>query len=201
MADRLHEVYTNAAVRMSTYLLGVIVGHMLYMYETRYIKQWPGWFRAWGMKVALTMAGCFFLGAPILASPLVNQFLPSRDSIDSDLVVWLIPLFKSAMELSIAVMILLLVTGGGFAFIRRILASQAMKILSNISYAVFLIHVEIMYKLPANQVDSDYWHLFKHAVFFIVVAHGISFFLHLFFEMPVHNVTRHIFKRAFKLVS
>uniref|UniRef100_A0A6G1SPM1 Nose resistant to fluoxetine protein 6 n=1 Tax=Aceria tosichella TaxID=561515 RepID=A0A6G1SPM1_9ACAR len=201
MADRLHEVYTDPAVRMSTYLLGVIVGHLLYLYETGYIKQWPAWFRAWAMKFALLLASCFFLGAPILASPYVNQFLPTKDDIDSDAVVWLIPLFKSAMELSICVMVLLLVTGGGFGFIRRILASQAMKILSNISYAVFLTHVEIMYKLPAHQMDSDYWHLYKHAIFFIVIAHIISFFIHLFFEMPVHNLTRHLFKRAFKIIS
>lgn len=201
MADRLHEVYTNPAVRMSTYLLGVIVGHLLYMYEQRQIKQWPGWFRRWGMKVALLLACCFFLGAPLLASPLINQFLPGREQIDSTAVVWLIPMFKGVMELSICAIILLLVTGGGFSFVRRILASQAMKILSNLSYAVFLTHVEIMYKLPAHQLDSDYWHLFKHVIFFIILAHVVAFFLHLFFEMPVHFMTRHLFKKVFKLIS
>jgi hypothetical protein len=199
MADRLHEVYTNPAVRMSTYLLGVIVGHLLYMYESRQIKQWPGWFRACALKAALLLGVCFFLGAPLLASPLVNQFLPNKQDIDSDTVVWLIPLFKSTMEVSICVIVLLLVTGGGFACVRRALASKTMKVLSNISYAVFLTHVEIMYKLPANQLDSDYWHLYKHATFFIVVAHAVSFVLHLFYEMPIHYITRHAFKRVFRL--
>jgi hypothetical protein len=201
MTDRLHDVYTNSLVRLSTYLLGITIGHLLYLYERRHIEQWPKWFREWGMKVALTVGLTFFYGAQLLASPLVNRFLPHRDQIDSDVVVLLIPLFKSAMEFSICVMILLMVTGGGSALVRRILTSQTMKILASISYAVFLTHVEIMYKLPIQRFASSWWQLIIHAIFFNVFTNIVSFILHLLFEMPVHNLTRHLLKRASKLSS
>ena len=202
MTDRLHDVYTNPLVRLSTYLLGITVGHLLYAYRNGCINQWPVSFTRFGMKTALSIGMAFFFGPQLIVSPILRPLLPRPDQINSDLVVLLIPLFKSAMEFSICVMILLLVTNsGGYAFIRDLLSSRTMKILSNISYAVFLTHVEIMYKLPAQQFDSNWWQLFIHAIFLIVISNLFSFVLHILFELPIQNITAHMFRRVFKRLT
>lgn len=201
MADRLHDVYTDFYVRVSTYLLGVILGHLLYLYETRRIKQWPDWLRKYGMPVSFFVGTSFFLGAKIISNPFINQFMPAREDVNSHHVVLLIPLFKTAMELCQFTVTLLLLTGNGYKWVRDILSSRTMKILSNISYTVFLTHVEIMYKLPSSLFEANYWNLFIFSCFFIVLSHIVSFILYTFYEMPINNVLRYVFKRAYSCIS
>lgn len=196
MADRLIAIYTNFSIRISTYLLGAVMGHLLYLYQTRRIRQWPRWFRQLGLKFAIANGLLFFFGAQVIASPWLNQFLPSREQVDSDLIVLLVPLFKSAMEISMVVSLLLLATGAGFNWLRYLLASKPMKILSSISYAVFLTHVEVMYKMPMAQFESSYWYLFLYSTFFIVFSNILSLFICLLYEMPINNLLRATFKRA-----
>ena len=201
LVDRLHHVYTSFSVRIGTYLMGVIVGHLLYLYETKRIGEIPKPLGQFGMKLALAMGFIFYFGSSFIANPYFNQLLPSRDSLDSDTVALLVPIFKVAMELCLSTIMLLLVTGGGFKFIRHFLSSSSMKILSNISYAVFLSHVEVMYKLPSFKFESNYWYLFIYAVFFIACSHLVAFMLHLFYEMPINNIIRHLFRRVFGLTK
>lgn len=196
MADRLHDVYTDLAVRLNTYLLGVVVGHILYLYETRQLKTLPWWLRKYGMKFALSVACIFFMGAPLISK--LHFLLPSPDSVSSDTIVILIPLFKSAMELSISVVLLLLATGNGNRWISALLTSRYAKILSNISYGVFLVHVEVMYKIPAFKFESSYWYLFTYSTFFVVASNAIAFLVHVLYEMPVNNLLRYLTNRMFK---
>lgn len=201
MADRLHDVYTDFYVRMSTYLLGVVVGHILYLYEIGRIKELPKLLRLIGMKLAICVGFVLYFGARVIANPIINQFLPSPESLTSDTVVLLIPIFKNTMEICLAILVLLLSTGGGSPSVRYLLSTQTMKILSNISYAVFLTHVEVMYKLPGIRFESSYWYLFVYAIYFIITTQVVSFLLHLFYEMPINYIIRHIFKKASKAVQ
>lgn len=201
LADRLHDAYTDLIVRLSTYLLGCMVGHLLYMYETRQIKQWPDWFKRYGMKAALIVGGTFFMGAPILSNPYVSQFMPDSKDVDSDTAALFIPLFKNAMESCVCVILILLVTGGSYKWLTDLLSSNLSKILANISYCVFLIHVEIMYKVRTEQIESNYWSLYIHSTFFIVVANLAGFFVHLLYEMPINNMLRYIFQKLLRLVK
>lgn len=197
LTDRLHDVYTTLAIRLSTYLLGIIVGHMLYQYEIGNIKRIPRWFRRYGLKLALLIGSGSFLFAPLVAQPAVNQFLPGPDSFDSDTMVILIPFLKTTMELCICVAIFALVTGGGFKWLNELLASQPARVLSNISYGVFLVHIEVMYKVPLTKYDTSYYYLFLYSSFFILLSNVIAFFMHVLYEMPINNVLRYIFKKIF----
>lgn len=198
LADRLHDVYTNLSVRLSTYLLGVVVGHLLYLYDSRQIKKWPRWFTLIGLKLALSCAFVFFMGALVISNPTINQFLPAAENVDSDLAVILIPLFKAAMEICMSVGILLLVTGSGYQWVGELLSSNVVKVFSNISYGVFLIHVEIMYKVPLFEIESNYWLLFIYTTFYIVCSNVVAFFIYLLYEMPIHNLQRYIIQKAYK---
>lgn len=201
LADRLHDAYTDLVTRLSTYLLGCIVGHLLYMYETRQIKQWPDWFQRHGMKTALVVGGIFFMGAPLLSNPYISQFMPDSKYVDSDTAALFIPFFKNAMEISIGAVLLLLVTGGGYRWLTDLLSSNISKILANISYCVFLLHVEIMYKVKTQQIESTYWSLYVHSIFFIGVANLAGFFVHTLYEMPINNMLRYIFQKLLRLVK
>lgn len=199
LADRLHDVYTNLSVRLSTYLLGVVVGHLLYLYDTQQIKKWPTWFTAIGLKLALLCASIFFMGAWVISNPTINRFLPAAEQVDSDLAVILIPIFKAAMEICMSVGILLLVTGSGYKWVRELLSSNIIKVLSNISYGVFLFHIELMYKVPLLEIESNYWILFIFTTFYIVFSNAVAFAIYLFYEMPINNVLRYVFQRAYKV--
>lgn len=198
LADRLHDVYTNLSVRLSTYLLGVVIGHLLYLYETRQIPDLPKGLRKYGMKIALLVASVFFMGGPLIAR--FYYLFPSPDEIDSDLVVILIPVFKGAMELSMCVILLLLASGGGYKWISTFLTGKYAKILSNISYGVFLVHVEVMYKIPSFKFESSYWYLFVYSTFFVVCSIVAAFLIHVLYEMPVNNVLRYLIRRVYKSV-
>lgn len=197
-ADRLHEVYTDLFVRLGTFLVGVATGHLLYLYETREIKEWPKWFKNIGIKVNLISATLFFFGGPLLANPYINQFLPDPKDYDSDGLAILVPLFKVAMEINLGFILLLLVTGGGYSIINRLLSSNIAKIMANISYGVFLIHVEIMYKIKIQQIESSYWSLYVHSIFIIVVSNIVAFIIHLLYEMPINNLIRYIVSKIKK---
>lgn len=201
LADRLHDVYTDLLTRLSTYLLGVLVGHILFLYETRQIKQWPDWLKNYGLKLALTVGFAFFMGAPLLANPYINQFLPNVDDIDSDTAAIFIPLFRAAMEFCICLVLLILVTGGGYGWLNDFLSSNICKVLANISYCVFLVHVEVMYKVKVQKIESTYWSLFCHSTFFIVFSSGISFSIYLLYEMPINNLLRYVFRKLLKFVT
>lgn len=188
LTDRSHDVYTDLMVRISSYLMGMIAGHLIYLYETRTIKRWPHLFKKFGIKFALLTATSFFFGPRIIAQPMINQFLPK--SADSDTIAILIPLFKGAIEICLCIMLVLLITGHGFSIINQLLASNFLKILSKVSYGVFLIHIEVMFKTYAIKFESSYSVLFVYQVFFITVSYIIAFFMHFLYEMPINNLVR-----------
>lgn len=197
LTDRLHDVYTNLSIRLSTYLLGIVVGHFLYLYEQGRIKRIPRWFKRYGLKLALLVGSMTFMGAPLLANSSINQYLPSPEQLDSNTVVMMIPFFKVMMELCICVILLALTTGGGFKWLTELLSSLPARVLSNISYGVFLVHIEVMYQTPLYKYDSNWFYLFLYSTFFIILSNVIAFFMHVLYEMPINNVLRYVFKKIF----
>lgn len=195
--DRISKVYTNLAIRLSTYLLGILVGHYLYMYETGQVKKIPRWFKKYGLKVALVIGSGTYVIAPLLANPYVKQFLPSPDKLDSDLMATTLPIVKTVMELCIGAILLALCTGGGFKWFTELMSSLPARVLSNISYGVFLVHVETMYKVPTVKYDTDYFYLLLYAVWFILVSNVVAFLVHVLYEMPINNSLRFVFKKIF----
>lgn len=199
--DRLHDVYTNLMVRLGTYLLGVCLGHLLYLYESKQIKEWPHWFRRYVLKMALLNCGLLFFGVGKLDMFEVKQNLSSSENVDSNLAVILIPFFKCSMEISICIVLLSLLTGGGYKWIKDILTSHIMSICSKISYCVFLVHVEVLYKLPAMKFEANYWYLFTYGLMFVTVSNIVALLIHSLYEMPINNITRHFMRKAISAVG
>lgn len=196
MLDRLEPLYKDFTIRLGTYMFSIITGHVLYLYETRQIKAWPKWFKTWAIKGSLLLAAALFFGAPILASPKINQFLPKSDNIDGATIVLLIPIFRTTMEIAMCLTILSLMTGGGTKLVRVLLASRPFKILSNLSYIVFLIHIEVMFKITLQKVMINWWIGWGLSCLLVVLCYLIALFIHILFEMPINNILRVIFKRA-----
>lgn len=201
MFDRMDMVYTNLKVSIGTFLLGVVDGYLLYMYETGKIKDWPVWFRKYALKVALLLIANSYFGSIILSSPYIAQLLPSPDDLKSETITILMPTFKMITEISMSVTLLLLATGGGYKFVRDILSGRTFRILSHLSFAVFMIHMDLIYMLPIHESDIDYRVLWGNAVFYIVVSYICACIIHVVYEMPINNVVRYIMKRAKGLIA
>jgi len=202
MADRLHHVYTDFFVRLGTNLMGVVVGHLLYLYENGRIPEPPRWVRSIIPKMALIIGIILFFAGRFIANPYINQFLPSAESMTSDSVLLLVPGFKSIMEFCLSIMLLNLITGGGFKAINALLANKMMKFLCSISYAVFLCHIEVMYKAPLMRFDTTVpEHLAVYAISFIVVSHMVALVVHLLYEMPLNNLMREALKMVYKFMD
>lgn len=177
-------------------MLSIITGHVLYLYETRQIKAWPVWFKNCALKGSLVLASVLFFGAPLLASPMINQFLPKSDILDGATIVWLIPIFKTAMEIAMCLTLLSIMTGGGYKWFRDLSSSRTFKIMSNISYLVFLIHIEMIFKITLQKIMSNWWVLWALSTYVVVASNLIALILYILLEMPINNVLRVAFKRA-----
>lgn len=177
-------------------MLSLVTGHILYLYETRQIKAWPRWFKYWAIKGSLAFGSILFFGAPILASPMVNQFLPKSENLDNATIVLLIPIFKTTMEIAMCFTLLSMMTGGGSRWFRDLCSSRPFKIMSNISYVVYLIHIEMIFKVYLQKIMSNWWFLWGMSTAVVVFCFVIALFVHILYEMPINNILRIVFKRA-----
>lgn len=195
--DTLNEIYTDMNIRISTYLYGVLLGHLLYRYESGDIKQWPVWFRRYGWRLGLGLGAFIFSLGIVFTNPLVKLLLPPVDDIDGRIPMSFFLVLKFLMETSLAISILLATTGNAWSWLTNLLSARFFKVMSSLSYAVFLIHVEIMYKTQADRFDFDLSWIRMYSVYFIVASFLISFFMHLLFEMPINNIMHHYQRRVY----
>lgn len=197
LSQRLDKVYVDVLLRLSSYMFGMIVGHLLHLREKRIIKEWPAWFNKILVKLAMFIALATFMGAPILKSPYVNQYLPSREEIKSEDIVYVVPVFKAIMEICISIMFLSIASAKPDGWFPRLLSCRIAKILSTISYGVFLFHIEIMHKLHTMRFPSKFSNLYVYTTFIVMASFALSFIVHVMIEMPVNNVLRRPFKWAY----
>lgn len=196
--NRLIDCYVSLATRISSYLLGTIVGHLLYLYKIGKIQRWPRWFERYACKLACLTASMLFMGPLVLTNNLVQTLLPKATDIKPELLVYLCPIFKLLMEICLSVILLVLVSGGGYKWLTDLLSSKTAKVLSFISYGVFMTHIELMFKLPSLKYETSYAYLFMGASYFVLTAHLVALFLHLVYEMPINNILRRLVALAVK---
>lgn len=192
-AERMNQAHTDLIVRFgSCCLLGVIVGHLLYLYETRKIARWPRWFRLLGLKIVLLVIASLYFGVPVLEHPLISQYLPPRPTeINRTVAIWSFSLAQLIPDIIVCIFILLTTTGSGSKTFIKLMSSRISKIFANTSYAVYLIHLEVIFKFPYMKVENLYWYLLLASIFHIFTSNLLAFLIHVLYEMPINHIVRY----------
>lgn len=199
LMNRLTITYITMASRVSTYYIGVTLGHLLYLYNQGKIVEFPKIVRCFGAPVALLTLAIIFWGPRLVTLSIRAGYFNLQDNqLGQIIIVGAIILFKMLVEISVFVLLLLLTTGSLPDLITRMLDNKFMKVCSNLSYGVFLNHIEIITKPAYYQFESHWEQIYIISLGFIVSSYLISLLTHLFIELPINNLTRLISKRVDK---
>lgn len=204
-------IHTSPLLRMSSYIIGCLVGYALYVYNisnqqmqkeekdinTIRIKtyKWPFWFRN-----CATLFGFITLATALLGSILCGIFgfqLPS---------VFILQLRGRLVYASCFGMVLLLMmTDWKESRWMKIFASKIWKICAKLNFCILLVHYDLInyFTNSKRQIshDIDYKTVLEYNVSYIMLSVLVSLVLHLLFESPFHRLVRrflHVKLRAFR---
>ena len=88
---------------------------------------------------------------------------------------------------------------GKARFINLVLGHDFFCIISKLTYGAYMIHLGLFYFI-AFSIETGYYYTFvklaENAISIFVISYIISFFISLFFDIPVSKLSRHYLEKA-----
>lgn len=175
-------MYTNSLFRLRAFAFGLILGHLLYLYEFKLIKL-PIFIQQHGAKVTSTV---FAVGFCIMFSPIL--YPKGKVLISHDMTAILMVLTASGVDLFLCTLIFLMCIGKAPKIVLFVLNSPFWSVLSSLSLCAFLIHTEVIITLSSQlnpPPTAKYSLLLLVFSATLIVTYLLALGLYLCFEMPV----------------
>lgn len=184
------EFYNTAFNRMGPVAIGILGGHLLYLYGKGNIRTWPRLLQGTSFKIIL-MLHIFVFILPTLG--MLTDDPSSND--DSNFTIFLISnaTIKPIWSLINTIFILRLVTDLRLrSTVVRIMAHNVWHCLGKLCFASYLIHYEIILIFLKSRheglVDPDWAQIAREFSFVFLVSTVIAYFVHILYEAPINNL-------------
>lgn len=196
----LYGAYVLAHFRISSPLLGLIGGYMLYQYDLGYYKEWPNWLKKLP-KTAAVIANSVLASLIILclyrsavhSIPFWTEFI--RIALPHSQVtlraVWV------AINISL---MLRIITDWNTESLAKFFRWQLWKPLSRLSFAMHLVGFDVMLMLMHVSVSlhtsdrSQFWIRFGATLSYTMI---LSTFVHVIFEIPLNKMAKDLLRLVF----
>lgn len=182
--------YTALKFRFVAYFIGLLAGHLLYLYEKGTIKRWPKWFIVTGNSFSFTCAYLVCLACSLYSLLLVydNETLCLPNAI-------LEGTHHTITSLAIASFLILLCTGH-HPRLARFFGQNFFRIIAKMSLSTTLIHMPIIYYKNMTIKFQNYLeeYFYEPVIFQIFECFIGAFIFYLFYEVPLRKLTMRCFK-------
>lgn len=193
--NRLAETYVSLPYRVNAYLLGVVLGHILYVYEKGCIQRMPKILSRFGFYATVLAGTILYKGNRNLTWALRNKLIDPYAEDSQHFMALAANVSKAITELVMAIFLLVLTTNNAPRWISKILDNKLMQVLSCLTFGVFLNHLEIIEKVSLPEIPTDWDVLTIMNCGFLCLCFATSLFTHLLIELPVNNLTKKLFTR------
>lgn len=195
------EFYNTAFNRIGPVAIGILGGHILYLYDKGTIRKWPHWMRGRVFKLVLLLHVLVFI-LPTLGKLTENEDEPRSNDSESNVGLFIISnaTIKPIWSLINTIFILRLVTDLRFYSIMvRITSHNVWHCLGKLCFASYLIHYEIILILLKSRhdglVDPDWVQVGREFSFVFIVSSLLAYVIYILFEAPINNLVSIAFKR------
>lgn len=175
-------MYTNSLFRLRAFAFGLILGHLLYLYEFKLIKL-PKFIQQHGAKVTSIV---FAVGFCIMFSPVL--YPKGKILISHDMTAILMILTAGGIDLFLCTLIFLICIGKAPKMVLFFLNSPFWSVLSSLSLCAFLIHTEVIVVL-SSQLNPPPTVQYSLLLFVfsatLIITYILALGLYLCFEMPL----------------
>lgn len=185
-------MYTNSLFRLRAFAFGLILGHLLYLYEFKLIKL-PKFIQLHGAKVT---SAVFAVGFCIMFSPIL--YPKGKILISHDMTAILMVLTAGGVDLFLCTLIFLICIGKAPKIVLFLLNSPFWSVLSSLSLCAFLIHTEVIITLSSQlnpPPTAQYSLLLLVFSATLIVTYLLALGLYLCFEMPVGRLIEAFMRR------
>lgn len=174
-------MYTNSLFRLRAFAFGLILGHLLYLYEFKLIKL-PIFIQQHGAKVTSIV---FAIGFCIMFSPVI--YPKGKIVISHDMTAILMILTAGGIDIFLCTLIFLICIGKAPKIVLFLLNSPFWSLLSSLSLCAFLIHTEVLVVL-SSQLNPPPTAKYSLLLFLfsatLIITYLLALGLYLCFEMP-----------------
>lgn len=178
-------MYTNSLFRLRAFAFGLILGHLLYLYEFKLIKL-PKFIQQHGAKVTSVV---FSIGFCIMFSPVI--YPKGKILISHDMTAILMILTAGGIDIFLCILIFLICIGKAPKIVLFILNSPFWSVLSSLSLCAFLVHTEVIVSL-SSQLNPPPTVQYSLLLFVfsatLILTYLLALALYLCFEMPVSRL-------------
>lgn len=184
------EFYNTAWNRIGPVAIGILGGHMLYLYDIGVIRRWPFYMRGLWFRWILLMHLLIFI------MPTIGKFTDNPESNnETDLTIFVLSnaTIKPIWSLINTIFLLRMVTDlRKTSFLVRLMSHNIWHCLGKLCFASYLIHYEvILVLLKSNSdglVDISWMKGFREFSLAFIVSTILSYFIYILYEAPINKL-------------
>lgn len=186
--------YTALRFRFVAYFIGLLAGHLLYLYNNGTISEWPKWFI---ITAKILIYGCTYL--LFFLWSLLGMLLVYDDATIRLINAILEGFHHTLSSLAIASFVILLCTNH-FPSLARFFGHRYFMVLAKMALSTTLVHMPLIYYKGMSQVFPPYvdWFAYSEFIFQVAESFFVAAFLYLFYEVPLRKLSMRVINKLFE---
>lgn len=183
------EFYNTAWNRIGPVAIGILSGHMLYLYETGAIRRWPRFMYGRGFKLVLALHLLIFL------LPVIGRFTDDPKSTrqtDTTIFITSNATIKPVWSVINSLLLLRLITDlRSHSVLARLMSHNIWHCLGKLCFTSYLIHYEIILTLLKTRetlLDPNWSNAFREFSAVFLISTAISYAIYILYEAPMNKL-------------
>lgn len=201
MVDRIVSLYVSLESRVSTYITGVLAGYFVYRWQIGNELKLPKWIRSHGLNVTLIITLISMLSLKFFVRPILSALGALDENSIPLAVTYYVLILKVMVEICMGIITASLACGRGQAWIRELLSNNFAVFLANLSYGVYLIHLEMIWKTHVFTFETNLFLLLLVAIGYLTLSFFAAFVIYILFERPIVTLFKQLNDRMYKKKS
>lgn len=196
------EFYNTAWNRLGPVAVGILGGHMLYLYDIGHIRHWPYFMRGAYFKFILMLHVLIFLlptigrftDNPEAPAPLVKTPTAATGT-EPDLMLFVLSnaTIKPVWSIINTIFLLRLITDLRLhSLMARLMSHNVWHCLGKLCFASYLVHYEIILILCKSRqdglMDPNWWNIGREFSAAFLISTLVAYLIYILFEAPVNKL-------------
>lgn len=192
------EFYNSAWNRIGPVAIGIMGGHLLYLYDIKAIRKWPWYMRGAAFKFAL------FMHLFICILPTIGRFTDNPESrSETDVTIFVLSnaSIKPIWSIINTILLLRLITDLRLSStVARLMSHNLWHCMGKLCFASYLIHYEIIMFLLKSRPDGlplpNWSTVLREFSTVFLISTVISYFIYILYESPVNKLSSILLERS-----
>lgn len=195
------EFYNTAWNRIGPVAVGILGGHLLYLYEMGAIRRWPWYMRGAAFKLVLILHLIIFI------LPMIGRFTDDPESTnESDVTIFILSnaTIKPIWSLINTIFLLRLVTDlRKSSLLARLMSHNIWHCLGKLCFGAYLMHYEIILVLLKSRqeglVDPNWSNAAREFSLTFLISTFLAYVVYILYEAPINRLVNLAFVKPTSL--